>query len=85
MEVPLWCYDAGRQALIFFDPARNGQGTGFHIPAVERTGEWQPSSGLELALRKTLPLLPSGPMIQPAAAMPSQFRGISPNGSRRGR
>lgn len=84
MEPPLWCYDASRQALIFFDPARGGQGTGFHIPAVERTGQWQPPSGLELALRKVLPPLPGGPMIQSAAAMPQQpFRGISPNGRRR--
>ena len=82
MEAPLWQYDAARQALIFFDPARNGQGTGFHIPALERTGQWQPSPGLELALRKTLPSF--GPaMIQQAEALPQRFRGISPNGRRR--
>jgi hypothetical protein len=82
MDAPLWVYDSTRQALIFFDPARGGQGTGFHIPAIEKTGQWLPLTGLELALRKVLPPLPGGPMIQPAAAMP-KFRGVSSNGGRR--
>jgi hypothetical protein len=80
MGAPLWVYDSARQALIFFNPG--GQGTGFHIPALEKLDYWEPKAGLELAFRKTLPP-PGGPMIQPAAAIPPQFRGISPNGRRR--
>ena len=79
----LWHYDLTRQALIFFDPMANGQGAGFHIPAIERTGQWLPSSGLEVAIRQALPALPGPSMIQQAEALPQRFRGISPNGGRR--
>jgi hypothetical protein len=72
MDTPLWCYVAEKQALVFFDPAHNGQGQGFSIPAIERAGYWQPHGTLELAIRKTTPAMPGPPMIQPVNRLPPQ-------------
>jgi hypothetical protein len=67
----LWFYDSSKQALICFDPERNGQGIGFHIPAIERIGYWRPFPGLELAIRASIPRMPGPSMIQPASAIPN--------------
>ena len=83
MDLPsLWYYSAEKQALIFFDPALGGKGTGFSIPEIERTGQWAPKGTLELAIRKVIPPMPGGPpVIQRAASLPPQ--GFPPNAGRR--
>jgi hypothetical protein len=81
MQPQLWYYDLSKQALIFFDPERNGQGIGFHLPAIERLGLWEPRGQLELAIRKMVPAIPGPSMIQRAAGLPPQ--GFPPNARRR--
>ena len=59
----MWFYDSSRQALIFFDPERGGQGMGYSIPAIERAKYWEPKGQLELEIRKCVSKLPQASQI----------------------
>jgi hypothetical protein len=61
----IWYFDSSRQALVYVDPMTR-QGVGFFAPDVERTGQWEPKGGLEVALRTSLPRMPGSSQIQAA-------------------